>query len=413
MRCSSMKPCKMVLSILPLFFIALTSSIALFFGISGCGSSSSIQTGEHTIVSDETERVFYLKLPANYGAHTAYPLIFAFHGLGGDYTRWTEGYYDLQDVVGEEAILVYPNALIANDKAQWDYQSDLDLNFFDTLYSELEANLCFDKRKVFAVGHSNGAGMTHTLGCQRGNILRAIAPVAGSLWNFEDCIGQVAVIMIHGSNDTIMPVGSIAPSRDYWIAINSCNKEENEEGFDPLCKAYSGCDAEYYVHYCEHSGGHDWPEFASYAIWNFFKGLPVVEPSDETGTGNIDDLSKGTMSFKVHYPANFVGTPYKLALALYAYESAQPLAGSPLYILNLDVPVGEYSFGEVTGYDSVEINLMDVEYGDYAMTVIVFVEGSSYPMPGSGKDYIGFQNVTLDNATLTLEVPFELELVKY
>ena len=406
-----MKPDKIVLSMLVLFFFALASCLTLFYGSSGCGSDGALATGEQTIVSDGVERIYYLKLPENYNTNSPYPLILAFHGLGGDYTFFSEGYYDLQDVVGEEAILVFPNALTTNDLPQWDYQTDL--VFFDDLYAELEANLCFDKRKVFAVGHSNGAGMTHTLGCRRGNVLRAIAPVAGSLLEYDDCIGQVAVNMIHGSNDTIMPVGSTAPTRNYWIAINSCNKEETEEGLDPLCEAYKGCDSDYYVHYCEHTQGHDWPDFASDVIWNFFKGLPLVEPSDETGTGTIDDLGKGTISFKVLYPENLVGTPYKLALALYPYDSTQPFAGSPLYILNLDISVGEYTLGEITDYDIVEINLLGVEYGDYTLAVVVFVEGSSYPMPSDGVDYIGVQNFTLDSDTLEITTPFELELVKW
>ena len=71
-----------------------------------------------------------------------------------------------------------------------------------------------------------------------------------------------------------------------------------------------------------------------------------------------------------------MGTPYKLALALYDYDSTQPFAGSPSYILDLEIPPGEYTFGEVTDYDAVEISLLGVEYGDYTLTVIVFVEGS-------------------------------------
>jgi poly(3-hydroxybutyrate) depolymerase len=407
-----MKANKVVLGILALFCIVLAACLALFFESSGCRSGSGFTTGERTVTSDGIERAYYLKLPENYNSDdSSYPLIFAFHGLTGTYTNWTDGYYDLQDVVGDEAILVYPNALLTNNKSQWNY--DTDLYFFDDLYAELEENLCFDKRKVFAVGHSNGAGMTHALGCQRGNILRAIAPVAGSLLDYEACVGQVAVIQIHGSNDTIMPVGQTSASRDYWIAINSCNKEDPEEGMDPACKAYSGCDPRFPVQYCEHSEGHDWPDFASEAIWNFFTSLPPAVPSDKPGNVDIENLGKGTISFTVLYPADFVGTPYKLALALYPYDSSQPLAGSPLYILNLDVPLGECTFGEVTEYDSVEISLLGVNYGDYALTVIVFVEGSNYPMPGSGKDYIGFHNVTLDSTTLTLETPFVLDLVKY
>jgi poly(3-hydroxybutyrate) depolymerase len=192
-----MRKIKIFLSVLMLFLCVLVSCLALFFRSSGCGAGSEFATGERTIISDGIERVYYLKLPKNYNDNISCPLIFAFHGLGGDYTRWTEGYYDLQEVVGEDAILVYPNALLKNDLPQWDY--DTDLAFFDDLYAELEANLCFDTRKVFAVGHSNGAGRAHVLGCKRGNILRAIGPVAGTLTDYEGLIGQVAVIQIHGS----------------------------------------------------------------------------------------------------------------------------------------------------------------------------------------------------------------------
>ena len=314
-------------------------------------------------------------------------------------------------MVGEEAILVYPNALLINNVPQWDY--DTDPGFFDDLYADLEANLCFDIRKVFAVGHSNGAGMSHTLGCKRGNILRAIGPVAGSLTDYENLIGQVAVMQIHGSNDNIFPVESIRPTRDYWIAINGCNTEEPEEGMHSTCVAYSGCDSGFPVQYCEHSGGHEWPDFASSAIWGFFQNLPPVAPSDETGSGDIGNLDNGTISFKIHYLSDFVGTPYKLALALYPYDSTQPFAGSPLYFLNLDIPVGDYIFGEVTEYDNVEISLLGVEYGDYTLTVVVYIEGSSYPMPSDGIDYIGLQNFTLVSDTIEVTTPFELELVEW
>ena len=406
-----MKNNKVVLCVLALFLIAIAACLALFFRSSGCGSGSGFTTGERTVMSDSIERVYYLKLPENYNENTSYPLIFAFHGHTGDYTNWTEGYYDLQEVVGEEAILVYPNALLKNDLSQWDYETDPD--FFDDLYAELEKNLCFDKRKVFAVGHSNGATMTNILGWKRGNILRAIGPVAGNLIDREDNIGQVAVIQIHGSEDTDSLIETGRTTRDYWIAINSCNKEKTEEGMDPTCDAYSGCDHNFPMQYCEHSGGHDWPDFASEAIWNFFKSLPPAAPSDKPSDVDIENLGKGTVSFKIHYPSDFVGIPYKLGLALYPYNSSQPLTGGPLYFLTFDISVGEYTFGEVTEYDDVEIDLLGVEYGDYALTVIVFIEGSSFPRPADGKDYIGFLNFTLDSDTITMETPFELEVLTY
>ena len=406
-----MKANKVVLCVLALIFIATAACLTLFFRSSGCGSGSGFATGERIVMSDGIERVYYLKLPENYNADDfSYPLIFAFHGHTGDYTNWTEGYYDLQEVVGDEAILVYPNALLTNGLSQWDY--DTDPYFFDDLYAELEKTLCFDKRKVFAVGHSNGAGMSHTLGCKRGNILRAIGPVSGFLKDYEDSSGRVAVIQIHGSGDTDIPVEASRPTRDYWIAINSCNKEAAEEGVDPTCDAYSGCDLYFPVQYCEHSGGHAWPDFASEAIWDFFKSLPPAMPSDKPGDVDIENLGKGTVSFKIDYPSDFMGTPYKIGIVLYPYNTSQPLTGGPLYYLTLEVAVGEYTFGEVTEYNGVEIDLLGIEYGDYTLTVVVFIEGSSHPRPALGKDYMGFQNVTLDSATITVETPFELEVLQ-
>jgi poly(3-hydroxybutyrate) depolymerase len=406
-----MKKSKVILLVLIFSLGSFVSCLSLFFMSSGCGSDSGFTTGKRTIISNGIERVYYLNLPENYNSYTSYPLIFAFHGLTGDYTQWSEGYYDFQDVLGEEAILVYPNALLnIKDETEWDY--DTDPLFFDDLYAELEENLCFDKTKVFAVGHSNGAGMTHTLGRKRGNVLRAIGPVAGILTDYEDIIGQVAVMQIHGSNDTIMPVESSRPTRDYWIAINGCNKGEKEEGTDPTCEAYSGCDLYFPVEYCVHSGGHDWPDFASDAIWNFFKSLPPVIPSDETGSGDVDGLGKGTISLKIHYPSDFVGTPYMMAVVLYDYDSAQPFGGAPLYPLTFDAPVGDYTIGGVTEYDDVELDLFGVEYGDYTLTIIVYVEGSTHPNPSVGRDYVGLQNFTLDSDTLEVTTPFELELLR-
>ena len=184
---------------------------------------------------------------------------------------------------------------------------------------------------------------------------------------------------------------------------------------DPTCDTYRGCDPDFPVQYCVHSGGHDWPDFASEAIWNFFKSLPPAEPSDKTSDVDVENLGKGTVSFKIDYPSDFVGIPYLLALALYPYDSSQPLTGGPLYFLTFDVSAGEYTLGEVTAYDDVEIDLLGVEYGDYALTVIVYieVEGRSYPRPFNGEDYIGFQNVTLESDTLTVETPIELEVFAF
>ena len=406
-----MKRNALMVLMLIMFVCTLAACLTLFFRSSGCGTDSGFVTGERTVVSNGVERVYYLKLPEPYDSRIAYPLIFGFHGASGDYTSFTEGYYDFQSVVGEEAILVYPNGL-PNEAGltQWDQENDL--VFFDELYRDLEENLCFDTARVFAAGHSAGAGFAHALGCRRGDILRAIAPVSGALLDHDDCVGQVAVLQIQGANDNLVPLSLIKPTRDYWIAINSCTKEETGEGVDPVCIAYGSCDVQFPVEYCEHEGGHEWPDFASEAIWDFFKSLPPAAPSDKPGHGNVDELGKGTISFSVHYPDDFVGTPVKMVLALYPYNTVPPISTAPSFVLALDVPLGDYQLGEITEYNDVEISLLGLDYGDYTLTVVVYVEGSSYPMPTNGKDYQGLQNVTISSTSITVETPFELAPVQ-
>jgi hypothetical protein len=166
------------------------------------------------------------------------------------------------------------------------------------------------------------------------------------------------------------------------------------------------------VEYCEHEGGHEWPDIASEAIWIFFNSLTPSAPSETPGTGDVENLGKGSISFSVHYPADFVGTPEKMVLALYPYNTTPPISTAPSFVLSVDVPLGEYQLGDITEYNDVEISLLGLDFGDYALTVVIYVEGSSYPMPTNGKDYQGLQNVTINSNTLVVDTPIELAPVQ-
>ncbi len=110
---------------------------------------------------------------------------------------------------------------------------------------------------------------------------------------------------------------------------------------------------------------------------------------------------------------DFVGTPEKLAVSLYPPGSTLPLSGSPNYILNMDIPLGDYTFGEVIEYRNADINLLGVDYGDYAMAVNIYVAGGNYPIPTSGKDYMSLQDITINSNTIAVETPFEFEVLVY
>ena len=111
-----------------------------------------------------------------------------------------------------------------------------------------------------------------TKGCQMGDVFRAIAPMSGAgpgYGNFKpQCVGQVAVWMSNGDNDTVVPTAQEEASRDYWVAANHCQTTSMPVDPSP-CVAYQGCDPGKPVTWCEFMGGHTIPSFAPTAIWKF------------------------------------------------------------------------------------------------------------------------------------------------
>ena len=236
----------------------------------GCGSSRDA-LGSSIVIEDET-RTFVLSLPTDYDSQTAYPLIFAWHGRGGS-GMVAQSYFGLQEVVGSEAIIVYPDGLPQanhNGDTGWEVRaSGVDIVFFDNLYEHMTENSCIDLDRVYSTGHSFGGFMTNFLGCQRGNILNAIAPVAGG-GPWSSCQDSVAAILIHGNNDNIVELSEGESSLSKWKMNNDCsdNSTASSEGY---CVSYEMCTNP--VEWCEFSGGHTWPSFAAEIIWNFFLSL--------------------------------------------------------------------------------------------------------------------------------------------
>lgn len=373
-------------------------------------------------LSDGSERTYYLRLPENYKSKHPYPLIIAFHGTGGTYESYLGNtYYNLQGAAGDEAILVYPNALPSGSGVnQWNY--DVDIDFFDDLIEELESSVCYDTRRVFAVGHSSGAGMTHELGCLRGNILRGIAPVAGSLLS-NDCAKEVAVMQIHGKTDTMVPISGAEPSRNFWVEYNSCNCDETIDTDYAECVQYPDCDPDYPVYWCPHENenpdhpapGHAWPPFAGETIWNFFKNLSPLDPGLAAPTKSGECIPDETtmMQFSILFPDDF-GTPEGfMAITLYPPGTKQPLLTSPSYFLNLKKDLAEYGGGEVFSY-SVEGNLTGIPLpGDYTFSIVVYMAGGNYPIPTSGLDYVGLTEIHIGtDGLIIIDDPLALELLQ-
>ncbi len=242
---------------------------------SGCGKSAS-ETGvfpdEAVDVAGEA-RSYVLSVPAEYDAEKPYPLVFGWHGLGGNGAQARQ-YFRVESASKGGAIFVYPDGL-PNDDGQpgWDLSpSGIDVALFDALIEKVSAAYCVDSKRIFSTGHSFGGFFTERLGCSRGSVLRGIAPVAGGppFGGMANCATPVAAWITHGSNDGTVDFETGEAGRDLWLEVNGCSDSSMPVTPDP-CVAYDGCEAP--LHWCVHEQDHNWPMFAGAAIWSFFSGL--------------------------------------------------------------------------------------------------------------------------------------------
>jgi poly(3-hydroxybutyrate) depolymerase len=118
---------------------------------------------------------------------------------------------------------------------------------------------------------SYGGIMSNNIGCQMGDVFRAIAPIAGSLFGRTSCVNHpVAAWMTHGTADMDVAISGAEAARDAFRTANHCTTTTMPTEPSP-CVTYQGCDAGYPVVWCVHDGGHTIPAFSAEAIANFFR----------------------------------------------------------------------------------------------------------------------------------------------
>lgn len=256
-------------------------------GSNGCASRRGtyrVGSQEGTLTVQGRQRGFVLHLPpqAMTGARPL-PLVLFFHGGLGTGAQLEESTRFSPIADREGVVVVYPDGI----GRTWNgggccgpavEQNIDDVGFVSALIDHLEAELCLDRKRVYAGGMSNGAIFSHRLACELSERLAAIASVAGANMAMSCAPTRpVALIHIHGTADFNVPwyggmgcglssgvvFPSVATTVSAMIKRNACALISSalllQQG-DGRCERKGACTGEGEVVLCTVSQrGHSWP----------------------------------------------------------------------------------------------------------------------------------------------------------
>ncbi|MDR2785076.1 MAG: hypothetical protein LBB83_04085 [Treponema sp.] len=180
-------------------------------------------------------------IPHSYNETTEYPLVVAIHG-GTSVTTAFTGDSRWQDMAEKYNLIVvfpqaYPSAISSSFAdtipapiwCQYVLSPDVphdDVVFIKEVIARTRKAYNIDARRVFATGHSNGAGMTWRLGIEAPELFSAIAPVGLTLGSY--------------SGDAV-PLESPLPIWVFMSRFDLLGADQFEKGnFNDLCLQYWG-----------------------------------------------------------------------------------------------------------------------------------------------------------------------------
>lgn len=272
-------------------------------------------------------------------------LVLVFHGGGqlAAQIQQASGFDAIAD--REHVIVAYPQAFARSWAAgggttEADRQGVDDVAFARAVVTDIAGSYSVDRRRVFAIGMSNGAILTHRLACQAADTFAAIAPVAGALFGSigSSCrpSAPVAIIGINGTADPSVhfnggfagdraagePLESVRATQERWRSLNGCAPAVatttlpvvERDGTSVSRRSYGGCRADV-VWYEIEGGGHRWPPAAgddprgigreaengvatqnlqaSEVIWAFFASHPRrTPPSSRSSSATVEHADR-------------------------------------------------------------------------------------------------------------------------
>lgn len=209
-------------------------------------------------------RNYAVHVPKDYDCQVPTPLLYGLHGLGMSGYSFNVGGTSTPKRSGglvakadeEGFILVMPTGL---------GPSAADVQVIKDIFKNLETHLNIDHKRVYATGHSFGGSLSFWLACTAADLFTAVAPNAWKMLPASCAPAQpIAVLVSHGTADSIAPPGDVAAAMKTLAAANGCSAMETPatvpaSGSDTTCVTHAGCKGGVEVTACTiKDGGHVW-----------------------------------------------------------------------------------------------------------------------------------------------------------
>lgn len=277
------------------------------------------------------ERTFHLFAPRGIADRKKVPLLFVFHGGGGNPISMDRRLGFTQLARKEKFLVVYPAGFGGNwndgrkTTATKAHRENIDdISFVSAMIDSISREYPIDQKRIFATGPSNGGIFSHFVGANLANKFAAIAPVIGGIadpfYKRFNPSEPVSVFIIQGTDDKIVPydgktgigfgrrknrgkIVSTDASIALWTKRNGINTKP-QTGKLPDVNPNDGCTVETFLWknggngtsvklFKLNGGGHTWAGGLQYlprrivgnvcrdfnateAIWEFFKAHPKV-----------------------------------------------------------------------------------------------------------------------------------------
>jgi polyhydroxybutyrate depolymerase len=290
-----------------------------------------------TMQFDGNAREYDVYVPAMYDGTSAVPLIFSFHGGGGDIAGniATNDLTPIADTAN--FIVVYPQAIPDpgnGGSTSWMHKQPTthdDVPFVAAMIDSISANYNINLDRIYACGYSLGGEFCYELACQLNDEIAAIGAVARTMGTetFNNCapVHPTGVMTILGTSDPISDYNGVwylgvqyymsaEEQHDYWVDFNNCDTvpmvtaipdTAPTDGSTVERFSWSTADGCVYVEELKVTNGdHDWPGTfgnmdinATNEIWQFVSRYDL-NGIINCATSSIDEIGTTNLNFSVY-----------------------------------------------------------------------------------------------------------------